>query len=189
MRAVFVVAWLLSGSVLAQEVSPSAEASPSKELGVQLGYAWSQDNEGGEYGGPGFRLHLLKRFGSYFAVGPEAAMYARAGSTLFVNFDGRTHHYRTVNRPLLQFGAVARVGAVLGRVRPSVMLGVAWYQSALSTPGVSLGAEVEVRFADWLPLVIDARAHEGLGGIADILEGSVPRQSYRSIGLGWRRAW
>ena len=185
MRALFVLTWLLAGSVLAQESSPRVDAAPSRELSLQLGYARSQDNEGGEYGGPGVRLHLLKRFGSSFAVGPEAALYVHAGSRLYVGWDGSNHSYRTRYRPLFQLGGIARAGAVLGPVRPALILGVAWYQGARPTPGVSLGAEVEVRFANWLPLVVDARVHES---IPDMLSGSM-EQHFQSLGVGWRRMW
>ena len=185
MRALFLVTWLLAGSVLAQEASPPVDAAPSRELGLQLGYARSQDNEGGEYGGLGVRLHLLKRFGSHFAVGPEAALYVHAGSMLDVKWDGSDHHYSTRYRPLFQIGGVARAGAVLGPVRPSLILGVAWYQGARPTPGISLGVEVEVRFASWLPLVIDARVHES---IPDLIDG-FQVQHFQSVGVGWRRMW
>jgi hypothetical protein len=186
MRTLFIVTWLLAGSALAQEASPLLDATPSRELGLQLGYARSQDNEGGEYGGLGVRVHLLKQFGSYFAMGPEAALYVHAGSRLNVSWNGSTgHHYSTKNRPLFQIGGIARAGAVLGPVRPSLILGMAWYQGARPTPGFSLGAEVEVRLASWLPLVIDARMHES---IPDLIEGSRV-QNFKSVGLGWRRMW
>ncbi|WP_224363981.1 hypothetical protein [Hyalangium versicolor] len=185
MRALFVLTWLLAGSVLAQEASPQVEAEPSRELGLQLGYARSRDDEGGEYGGPGVRLHLLKRFGSYFAIGPEAALYVHAGSVLNVGWNGSTHSYSTTYRPLLQIGGIARAGVVLGPVRPSLLLGVAWYHGARPLLGVSLGAEMEVRVTDWLPLVVDARMHVS----TPYLRSSSRDYSYRSLGVGWRRVW
>ncbi|MBN1204847.1 MAG: hypothetical protein JXB05_07980 [Myxococcaceae bacterium] len=161
-------------------------ADPGSELGLQLGYALGKDNESEVHGGPGVRLHLLKRLGSHFAVGPEAALYARAGSRLIVSWDGSTHDYRTRYRPLVQIGGVARAGLVLSGVRPSLLLGVGWYQGAAAMIGVSLGAEVELDVTDWLPLVIDARFHENL--LSGFFE-DAPDQNYRSLGLGTRLTW
>jgi hypothetical protein len=188
MRAVFVLLWLLAGSALAQESASSVGAEPGRELGLRLGYAFGQDEESGDHGGPGLRLHLLKRWGPYFAVGPELGLYARAGSRLIVSWDGSTHGYRIKNRPLLHLGGMARLGLELGRVRPSFVMGLGWYQAANSIVGLSMGAEVEVRFTDWLPLVIDARLHEDLFSL-DLKMERYSHQHYRSLGLGTRLTW
>jgi hypothetical protein len=188
MRAFFVLLWLLAGSALARESVPSVGAEPGSELGLQLGYAFGQDDESDTHGGPGLRLHLLKRMGSYFAVGPELGLYARAGSRLIVSWDGGTHGYQVKNRPLAHLGGMARFGVELGAVRPSFVMGLGWYQAARPIIGLSVGAQVEVRLGDWLPLVLDARVHEDLFELGLQME-DYSHQHYRSLALGTRFTW
>ena len=190
MRALSVLLWLAAGRVLAQEgtVSPPASnEAPTQprsmkdarmELGLQAGYAWGRDNESIIHGGLGVRLHLLARLNPYIAVGPELALYAHAGSRLHIGMGEVPSLY---NEALFQLGGVVRAGLELGRVRPALVGGIAYYAAESSRMGFSAGVEVELRLMDWLFLVADARHHDDLG-----VE-SAPY--FRTLGLGTRLFW
>lgn len=187
MRAFFVLLCLLAGSALAQEAASSVRTEPGTELALQLGYALGTDTESEVHGGPGLRLHLLKRLGPYFALGPEVGLYAHAGSRQVIRYDGNHSGY-TRYRPLIQLGGMARAGLDLGTVRPSLVMGLGWYQAAETIIGVSLGAQVEIHLKDWLPLVVDVRLHEDLFELSWRME-DFSHRHYRSLGLGTRFTW
>ena len=75
-----------------------------------------------------------------------------------------------------------RAGVDLGRVRPALVGGLAWYRAEISRIGFSIGAEVELRLVDWLPLVVDARYH-------DDFDTDRPNNYFRTLGLGTRLSW
>ncbi|MFY1825805.1 outer membrane beta-barrel protein [Myxococcus fulvus] len=182
MKAVVAGVLLLSTGAWAQdEVQP-----PGAELGVGLGYAHSKDQEGGIHGGPGVRLHLLKHVGRYFSVGPEVAVYARAGSRLDVVGPGSQHQFRTKNHALFQLGGVARLGVDLGGIRPAVLFGAGWNKGTVSNLGYSVGAELEFRPTPWLPLALDGRLHRNLYNYTYEGEAEV---NYLSLGISWRLLW
>lgn len=182
MKKVIAVVGMLAGSASAQE----GVAPPGAELGIHVGYARGEDQEGEHHAGPGVRLHLLKNLGSYLSVGPEAAVYAYTGSRVDVTFDGVNHFYNTRNRPLVQLGAMARLGVSLGRVRPALIGGVALYKGTVTNLGYSVGGEVELLVTDWLPLSFDARLHQNL---YNYTYESDTEKRYVSVGVGWRRSW
>ncbi|QSQ17016.1 hypothetical protein [Myxococcus landrumensis] len=183
MKALFTGGLLLAGNAVAQEPAPTPE---SMELGIHLAYARAlEDPEGDGYGGPGVRVHLLRNFGEYLAVGGEAAAYSKAGSRTVVTFDG-THHYRTENKPLLQAGAVVRLGVDLGGIRPAFVGGLGWSKGWLETLDVSIGAEIQMTPVEWLPLSVDVRLHESLYSYGT--EDDVQAE-YVTLGLGWRLRW
>jgi hypothetical protein len=190
MHALAVLLWLTAGSALAQEgtarppVSSEAPAQPRPgkeerlELGLHAGYAWSTDAEKLVHQGPGARVTLLAQLGSYFALGPEVALYAHAGS--HVDFNS-SELGQLQNQALLQLGGMVRAGVDLGRVRPSLVGGLAWYGAENSRVGFSVGVEVELRLLDWLPLVLDARYHDDFE--------DRPDKYFRTLGLGTRLSW
>ncbi len=189
-RALSVLIWLTAGRALAQEgpVSPPAthEAPPQPgsgtdahlELGLHAGYAWGTDDEAIVHDGVGARLQLLARLGPYLALGPELALYSHAGSRIQIE-QGEVAHLR--NEALLQLGGVVRAGLPLGPVRPALVGGLAWYRAENSRVGFSVGAEVELRLVDWLPLVVDARYHDDFEDRAN--------NYFRTVGLGTRLYW
>lgn len=189
-RTLSVLLWLTAGRVLAQEgtVSPPASSeAPTQprsgtdarmELGLQAGYAWGTDNEAIVHGGVGARLHLLARLGPNLALGPEVALYAHAGSRFQIGAgEVATFH----NEALFQLGGVVRAGLDLGRVRPALVGGLAWYRAENSRIGFSVGVEVELHLVDWLPLVADARYHDNFE--------DGPNNYFRTLGLGTRLSW
>lgn len=183
MKALFAGGLLLAGSAWAQE----APRPKDLELGVSVGAALSgEDMEGETHGGVGVRLHLLKHLGRFFSVGPEAAIYAKAGSRMNVTFNGSDHLYNLVNKPLLQVGGLARLGVDLGGFRPAALLGVGYNHGSVQNLGYSLGAELEVRPEDWLRFAFDARVHRNLYNYTyETDEG----QQYVTLGVGWRMLW
>ncbi|MFY2558104.1 outer membrane beta-barrel protein [Corallococcus terminator] len=182
MKAFFAGMLLVAGSAWAQEAARPKDL----ELGVGLGAAVSgEDMEGERHSGVGVRLHLLKHLNRYFSVGPEAAIYAKAGSRMDVTFDGQ-HSYSLVNKPLFQVGGLARLGIDLGGARPAVLLGVGYNHGSVENLGYSLGGEVEVRPADWLRLSLEGRIHRNLYNYTyETDEG----QQYITLGVGWRMLW
>jgi hypothetical protein len=58
--------------------------------------------------------------------------------------------------------------------------------SWVSNIGYALGAEVEVRFAEWLPLFLDARYHDNVHNFS---YDDNPHRNYKTLGLGWRLRW
>ncbi|MBN1208769.1 MAG: hypothetical protein JXB05_28160 [Myxococcaceae bacterium] len=148
------------------------------ELGLRVGYArrlGGVDPQGGQ----GARLHLLALLGPYLALGPELALYARAGSETLIIPGGGVF---SQEEPLFQLGAVTRVGVELGRVRPAALLGLAWYLGQFSYIGYSVGAEVELRLVEWLPLAVDVRYHDNVQNLS-----VDPR--HLTVGLGSRLSW
>jgi hypothetical protein len=178
MRAFVVLLGLMAGSALAQEPSSPESDVSRRELGLQVGYALKYD-DGENYGmgGMGLRLQWLERLGSYIALGLEAALYKHAGSSLYVNSDD--HHFIITYRPLFQLGGVGRIGVDLGRVRPSLLVGLGWYKARSHQLGYSGGTEVAVRIMDKALLVLDARLHNDGDDHAH----------YRTLGLGLRLVW
>jgi hypothetical protein len=148
------------------------------ELGLQAGYAWGTDDEAIVHGGVGARLHLLARLNPYLALGPEVALYAHAGSRVSI---GAGEVARFHNEALFQLGGVVRAGLDLGRVRPALVGGLAWYRAESSRLGFSVGVELELRLVDWLPLVVDARYHDDFE--------DRPNNYFRTLGLGTRLSW
>lgn len=178
MRAFFVVLGLLAGDALAQEPSPPVSEVASRELGLQVGYALNyDDNEDYGMGGMGLRVQWLERLGSYFSLGPEAAWYMHAGSSLYVQLPD--HDFIVTDRPLFQLGAVGRLGRNQGIVRPAVLMGLGWYKGRSSHLGYSAGVEVAVQTLDGLLLALDARYHNDGDDDAH----------YRMLGLGLRKVW
>ncbi|MBZ4400680.1 outer membrane beta-barrel protein [Myxococcus sp. AS-1-15] len=182
MKAVVAGALLLSTGAWAQDEARLTGA----ELGVGVGYARGKDLEGETHGGPGVRLHLLKHLGRFFSIGPELAVYARAGSRMDVTFDGSQHHYDLRNRALLQLGGVARLGVDLGGVRPAVLFGAGWNKGTVSNLGYSVGAELEFRPTPWLPLALEGRLHKNLHNYTYETDREA---DYLSLGIGWRLLW
>lgn len=183
MKAFFVGVLLVAGSAWAQEVP----RPPDLELGVSVGAAFSsEDIEGEEHGGVGVRLHLLKHLGRYFSVGPEAAIYAKAGSRMVVTLDRGEHLYNLMNKPLFQVGGLARLGVDLGGVQPAALFGVSYNHGSVVNLGYSLGGELEVRPADWLRLSLDARLHRNLYNYTYETD---EQQQYLTLGVGWRMLW
>lgn len=189
MKALTLLLLLTAGHALAQEgtsspplpeatTQPTSETDALLELGLQAGYAWGTDHEAIVHEGPGVRLHLLARLGPYFALGPEAALYARAGSQVIIG-PGEVGTFH--NEALFQLGGVVRAGLPLGRVRPALVGGLGWYRAERSLLGFSFGLEVELNLVDWLPLVVDARYHLNLDGIQNA--------KFRTLGLGTRLSW
>jgi hypothetical protein len=152
------------------------------QVGVQLGYAFVQDAEGGEPDGPGVRLQLLARFNDYFAIGPEAAYYHGAGSGTRVtqNPEGGETTDDANNGALLVLSGALRLGPDTGFLRPCFLLGPAL--AATESDGVLGGfVGMEVGIAPWrLPVVLDARYYLPLTGS----ESGYPR--HLSVGLGTR---
>lgn len=189
MKALTVLLLLTAGHALAQEgtvspplpeasTQPGSESDARLELGLQAGYAWGTDSEAIVHGGPGARVHLLARLGPYLALGPEAALYARAGSRWQIGAgEVGTFH----NEALFQLGGVVRAGLPLGRVRPALVGGLGWYRAENSRLGFSVGAEVELRLVDGLPLVVDARYHDDFEGVSSA--------NFKTLGLGTRLSW
>lgn len=183
MKALFAGGLLLAGSAWAEE-SPRPK---DMELGVSLGAALSgEDMEGETHGGVGVRLHLLKHLGRFFSVGPEAAIYAKAGSEMDVTFEGGQHFYHLVNKPLIQAGALARLGIDLGGFQPAALFGVSYNHGSVVNLGYSVGAELEVRPAEWLRLALDARLHRNLYNYTRETD---EQQQYVTLGVGWRMRW
>ncbi|NVJ22522.1 MULTISPECIES: outer membrane beta-barrel protein [Myxococcus] len=183
MKALFAGGLLVAGSAWAQE----APRPPDMELGVSVGAAFSgKDVEGESHRGVGARLHLLKHLGRYFSVGPEAAIYAKAGSEMDVTFDGGQHSYNLVNKPLFQVGGLARLGIDLGGFRPAALFGVSYNHGSVVNLGYSVGAELEVRPVEWLPLSADVRVHRNLYNYTRETD---EQQQYVTLGVGWRMRW
>lgn len=190
MRALSVLLWLAAGRALAQEgtVSPPASnEAPTQpgsgtetrtELGLQAGYAWGRDYEAFDHEGAGVRIHLLARVNPYLSIGPEMALYAHAGSRINI---GPGEVPSLYNEALFQLGGVVRAGLELGRFRPALVGGLAYYRAEVSRFGFSAGVEVELRLVDWLPLVADVRLHDDFSRESN--------QYFRTLGLGTRLSW
>ena len=86
---------------------PTPKKAERLELGLHAGYAWGTDDEAIVHGGPGARLQLLARLGPHLALGPEVALYARAGSRVQI---GMGEVPRLHNEALFQLGGVVRAG-------------------------------------------------------------------------------
>jgi hypothetical protein len=150
------------------------------ELGLRVGYARRLEGLNPQ-GGQGARLHLLALLGPYLAVGPEMALYARAGSESF-RFTG-SQDVVTQVEPLFQLGALMRVGAGLGPVRPAALLGLGLSLGQSSYVGYSVGGEVELNLVEWLPLAVDARYHDNLQNLGGV------DPHHLTVGLGSRISW
>lgn len=185
MRALFAGALSWAGSVLAQE--PAPPTPESMELGIHLGYARaSADGEGEVYGGPGARVHLLWLLGPYLSAGGEVGMYSEAGSRTRVRLEGGAHINSPTNDPLLQVGAIARLGVDLQGFRPAVTFGLGYNRAAVENIGYSIGFELQMTPVKWLPLSVDMRLHESLNSYGYEADEKI---EFLTLGLGWRLAW
>lgn len=182
MRALFVLLWLSAGHALAQEAQASSKTDARLELGLHAGYAWGTDNEAYVHGGAGARLQLLARLHPSLALGPEVALYAHAGSRIDIRNDPHQGEIGVLyNEALFQLGGVVRAGLDLGRIRPALVGGLAWYRAESSRFGFSVGVEMELHLVDRLPLVLDARYHDNFD--------DNPNNYFRTLGLGTRLFW
>lgn len=159
-----------SGSETWYDLESREPTSPRNwQLEPQAGLAAADDIGGDMYDDLHLRLFAPRRFGSWFAAGPDLA-WMRLG-TYRESWDGRSASVHDT----WQAGVTTRFTIPAGGLEPYFTLGLGWYQREDSWLGTNWGIGVRAGRA-----TAEVRGHYRSSGID-----SEPSNSMTTVAVGW----